>query len=320
MVAESISPGAGMVGAKAGDLLGELFGWGDYEGVAPVNYDVNSNSSLGFQTPMAAQIPKMYSSEGAVLVTKREYIADINMTEAWSTRSFFLNPASSTTFPWLSKLARNFEQYKILGGVFGFRSLTANALGATGSPAMGSVTAFTQYDVLDVVPGNKVQANNQLFSTSCKPSESMLHPLECDPEKTPNKPLYTGVNELFLAERDDRLSYMGITTIGTVGGPTVPYACGELWLTYQVLLLKPAIYSGLNPPTGVSAAEAARQDEAEAEAKEAVEMKERADARPVIAATADTSSSEQLPNPTGASLTYREFKLIPVSKEATSAK
>lgn len=232
-------PSGGLVGAAAGDILGNLFGWGDYE-TAPVGYGITNNTTLGLQTPEAAQIPMMHTENGCCRISKREYIKDIQMTPNFTNDYFPLNPTDATTFPWLSTVARNFEQFKFLGVSFGFRSLAANALSGAGTPAMGSITLLTQYDVFDYPPIDKAQANNALYATSCKPSESMLHPIECDPEQTPNNPLYTGVNEA-LTNRDLRLNYLGITTVCTQGGPTADYLCGELWVTYDIMLYKPMV-------------------------------------------------------------------------------
>jgi hypothetical protein len=262
-----------MVGTEAGKVLGNLFGWGDYEGTAPVGFDINSNSAMGFQTPTAAQIPMMHTENGCCRIKKREYIKDIFMTSIWSTEVFALNPASAKTFPWLSSVASNFEQYKFLGLAFGFRSLTANALGSVGDPSMGSVTLLTQYDVLDTTVATKIAANNALYATSCKPAENMLHPVECDPEQTPSQPLYTGVNEAPMgvdADRDLRLNYMGFTTVGTNGAPTI-YNAGELWVTYDVMLYKPMIDTGQNPPETISVAQTYLAEKEAAARKQAVE-------------------------------------------------
>lgn len=233
-------PEGGILGSTAGELLGDLFGWGDYTS-APVNYELINNSTVGFQTPMASQIPMMHTEDGSVRIRKREYISDITMTTIFFKSFYFLNPVNPTTFPWLSRIAKNFEQFKFLGLTFGFRSLSANALGA-GTPGMGSITILTQYDVNDVAVLNKQQANNALFATSCKPSENMLHPVECDPSQTPNQPLYTGVNE---ATIDDlRLNTLGYTTVATTGAADT-YTCGELWVTYDIMLYKPMV--GINP-------------------------------------------------------------------------
>jgi hypothetical protein len=111
---------------------------------------------------------------------------------------------------------------------------------------MGSITLFTQYDMYDATVTDKVAANNALYATSCKPSESMLHPVECDPEQTPSQPLYTGINEIISSDPqkapDRRLTYMGFTNVVTQGGPdSSGYLCGELWVTYDVMLYKPMV-------------------------------------------------------------------------------
>lgn len=244
-VGKFMGPEAQVIGSAAGDLLGSLFGWGDYEMVPPVNYPVNSNTSVGFSTPLASQIPLMHGAEGAVRVQKREYLRDIKMSSGFNIAALIpLNPLA-TAFPWLKQIAVNFEQFKWLGLTFGFRSLTANALGSVGNPSMGSVTIVTQYDALDIAPNTKIEANNALFSTSCKPAESMLHPVECDPEQTPSQPLYTGANESFAVSpqyaRDPRLTFLGFTSICTQGAPqeSEGYLAGELWVTYDIMLYKP---------------------------------------------------------------------------------
>lgn len=253
-------PSGSVIGSAAGDLLGNLFGWGDYDMVPPVNYPIVNNSLVGMQTPLAAQIPMMHGEDGTCRIRKREYVKDINMTAAFAIDVYGLNPTDTKTFPWLNKIARQFEQYKFLGLSFGFRSLTATALGSVGNPSMGSVTVLTQYDVLDLAVTSKTQANNSLYATSCKPSDSMLHPVECDPEQTPNLPLYTGANEYqnltgytAAAARDLRMNYLGFTTVvtqgGAVTGPT-GYNAGELWVTYDIMLYKPMLNTGggLPPP------------------------------------------------------------------------
>lgn len=228
----------------AGAVLGKLFGWGDYTSTPPVNYEVNSNSSLGFQTPLASQIPMMHTENGVTRIRRREFVDNIYMSNAFQNRLFPISAATRDTFPWLSQIAQYYEQYKILGLVFGFRSLTANAI-AAGSPAMGSITFATSYDVSENIFATKIEASNSLFATSCKPSESMLHPIECDPEQTPNTPLYTGsnINQFFVS--DYRLNFMGLLQVLTQGAPAGAadnYLAGELWVTYDVLLYKPQMF------------------------------------------------------------------------------
>jgi len=233
-------PGAA-IGSAAGSLLGDLFGWGDYEEVAPVNFPIHTNTTIGEVTPMATQIPLMHSGNGTCRIAKREYVGDINATPGFTNNYYKLTPTNTALFPWLSKIAINFEQYKFLGVTFGYRSLTANALGSTGDPSMGSVTICCEYDVNALPAISKVQANSMVFAVSCKPSESMLFPIECDPDLTPSQPLWTATNPRINGSTDDkRLETMGNVQFCTQGAPTA-YLAGELWVTYDVLLIKPIV-------------------------------------------------------------------------------
>lgn len=198
---------------------------------------------------MASQIPLMHSGNGTCRIAKREYIGDVYMTTGFTNNYYKITATNVKLFPWLSRIALNFEQYKFLGLTFGFRSLTANALGSTGNPSMGSLTICCEYDVNGAPAVTKVQANSMMFAVSCKPAESMLFPIECDPETTPNQPLYTATNQRVSgAVEDKRLETLGLVQFCTQGAPQV-YTCGELWVTYDVLLIKPLV--PFNVVTGV---------------------------------------------------------------------
>lgn len=238
-------PEGSAIGSMAADAIGDLFGFGDYTDTASIPYEVNSNSSMGFMTPDAAQIPAMHTENGSVRIRKREYIRDISMTAGFVNIPLVITPKFIGTFPWLHTIARNFEQYKFLGLAFAFRSLAANAI--AGSPAMGSITLATQYDVAETPYTSKAEASNALFATSCKPSENMLHPCECDPEQTPVAPLYL-TNTPSFATEDLRFNFFGLLQIITQGGPATAYTAGELWVTYDVMFYKPQLPASSPPP------------------------------------------------------------------------
>lgn len=238
----ALGPGGSVLGAQAGELLGDLFGWGDYEMSPPVNYPLQNNTTLDLVTPMAAQIPLMHGGEGTCRIAKREYVRDIIMTDGFLNTYFKINPVNVQLFPWLSTIANRFENFKFLGLTFGFRSLTANALGVAGNPSMGSITFATEYDVIAAPYTSKAQAAAALFATTCKPAESMLHPVECDPDLTPAPPLYTDAMPRSGNTEDLRWANLGLFQIITQGAPGFDYkAAGELWVTYDVLLIKPCL-------------------------------------------------------------------------------
>lgn len=67
-------------------------------------------------------------------IQNREYIMDIvsgSSANSFNYNTFDLNPGSSVTFPWLNRIAQNFESYRFHGLVFEFKSMSADALNST---------------------------------------------------------------------------------------------------------------------------------------------------------------------------------------------
>jgi hypothetical protein len=106
--------GAG-VGKWLGSGIGSIVGSGDYQqmGSSP-KYNVITNGS---------QIPQFSSLRQTNVVCHREYLGDIQGTAGFNNTAYPLNPGMSQTFPWLSTVAENFQEYRIHGLVFEFRSL-----------------------------------------------------------------------------------------------------------------------------------------------------------------------------------------------------
>lgn len=255
----------GFLGNAAESLFRTITGVGDYsEAVdphvetdnAPVNYDVDSNTLLEEQqkAPVyarvsrkhevyAPQIPTMNGPEnGGVCIRHREYVRDIPMFQFFDNAVLAINPSNAALFPWLSTVANNFEQYRFIGCIFEFRSLSANALSGS-DPSMGSVTLATQYDVDQNLFVTKKQALNSVYATSCKPAENMIHPIECEPNETPSQPLY--IHKAFAGNVEDlRLVEQGRLNVITEGSKEDYPVAGELWVTYEVFLFKPRL---INP-------------------------------------------------------------------------
>lgn len=224
------APGAAIgraVGSKAGDLFSKITGMGDYN--VAYNTVVNPN-----QTPI-------FKNKGrSVFISHREYITDVISSAtagAFAIDSFELNPALSSTYPWLATIAQNFEQYRIHGMVFHFKSNSADALNSVNT-ALGTVILATQYNVLLPAFKNKQEMENYEFGCSTRPSQDVLHPVECDPKVTSFGPVFDvklGGND----KGDDRLYCPGRFSIATVGQQGVSVNIGELWVTYDIEFFKP---------------------------------------------------------------------------------
>lgn len=229
------APGAAigtLLGKGAHKMLKALTGFGDYR--------VLDNSLMrGGMSP-----PEIVNSAttGGVIIRHREYLCDINASANWNLLAFPLNPGIATTFPFLSQIAPAFEQYRLRGGVFEFKSLSSDAVLSTAtSSALGSVIMATDYNVLNNNFATKTEMENYEFANSSKPSCSFLHPIECARDQTPVSDLYIRTSSTSVAAGDQRLYDLGKFQIVTVGMQAAQGVAGELWFTYEVELRKPKI-------------------------------------------------------------------------------
>jgi hypothetical protein len=153
---------------------------------------------------------------------------------AFAVQRFNLNPLNPALFPWLSTVAQNFEQYRILGCIVEFKTNSATAVASTNT-ALGSVIIATQYNALDRAFTNKQQMEQYQYCVSTVPSVSCIHPIECDPSLRVEDILYTD-NES--QDGDARFSNMGVVNIATVGQQAASNL-GELWISYEIELINP---------------------------------------------------------------------------------
>nr|WPR18616.1 MAG: capsid protein [Skomarfal virus 9] len=176
-------------------------------------------------------------------VRHREYLQDIVVPAtptAFTNRSFTINPGNTTTFPWLSTIAGNYQQYKINGMIMEFKTLSSDI---TAGGALGSVILATNYNVLDTAFADKVHMENAQFSVSAKPSCSQIHTIECAPMESSTLVKYVrDASSSTTASQDARLYDMGLFQLATAGLPgSAGAVLGELWISYDISLYKPEI-------------------------------------------------------------------------------
>lgn len=216
------------VGTYAHSFIDKIVGVGDYT-IVPG----------GAISTTGGQMVPQFSKGRNPIVSHREYICDIFSSTGFNVQSFNINPGLASTFPWLYNLAVNYEQYKLKGCVFEFKSTSANALNSTNT-ALGTVIMATNYDVLDSNFASKLTMENYDMAMSCKPAESMLHGVECSKRLNP-------LSELFVRQTavptgaDARLYDLGKFQIATYGMQAANVNIGELWVTYEVELIKPKL-------------------------------------------------------------------------------
>jgi hypothetical protein len=180
-------------------------------------------------------------------MTHREFLGLVTSPGAgFSITPFFINPFNPITFPWLSEIAGSFETFRLRGMVVEFVSTYGDAVGSTNA-SLGSVILATQYNTAAPPFATQSQMENYEYATSCKPSVSMIHPVECDPSQLPLQHLY-----VFPASgTDPRWTNLGVTYLATVGQQAAA-TLGELWVSFDIEFYQPKLLSAI-PSNGLSA-------------------------------------------------------------------
>jgi hypothetical protein len=219
---------AAKLGRMAGNYASRITGLGDYS--IQKNVFLNNNG------------PPVFAGDAEIIVAHREFIGDISGSTSFGFGMVAgINPCNSTLFPWLSQVALQYEEWEPLGMVFEFKSTSADALNSTNT-ALGTVIMATEYDTLKPLFANKIQMENYEYSTSTKPSESVLHMIECAPQYNPLARMYNynrGVQPI-PPLADPHLYNLGTFQLATTGMQAVAVV-GELWVSYRIRLLKPRV-------------------------------------------------------------------------------
>lgn len=230
---EGSSPSIGarlgaFLGDKAQAVLGSITGLGDYS--VRQNTLVNNPPSV------------RNNSARTVTLSHREYIGDVvtGDAESFDMKSYPINPGNPTTFPWLSSIAKNYQQYRLDGVLFQFKSMSADALNSTNT-ALGQVIMATNYNVNQPLFDSKYEMENTEFSTSVKPSCSAMHPIECARAESTLNELYVAPGGVVPPGEQRQFYDFGNFQIATNGFQAPNVNIGELWVTYEVTLIKPIL-------------------------------------------------------------------------------
>lgn len=217
-------------------VIKAITGFGDYK--------VQQNSLMtGGMSP-----PEVMNSmsNGGFILRHREYIGDVLSTTNFTLNSYVINPGIQSTFPWLSAVAAGFEQYKVRGMVFEYKSTSSNAvLSTSASTGLGTVIMATSYNPGTVDFVDKRTMENYQFASSADPSKTFYHPIECARAQTPVSELYVRTGSV-PSNQDLRLYDLGTFYLATQGMQNADSsAIGELWCTFEIELFKPKLVNSL---------------------------------------------------------------------------
>lgn len=223
-----LNPLAGEYAAnKAHSVFKDITGWGEYK--VKGNTLMTNNSTPIFRV-----------GNRSTRIRHKEFIMDVasstNFQLLLAKGEGAINPMNKALFPWLSNVASNYQQFKFHGLVFGYESRSGNSVGST-TTNLGTVLLATLYNSYSLPPRSKQEMEALEFTTAIVPSQNMVHPIECSPHEQVVEHYYTRMTP----GADERFSVMGRLLLASVGQQLAGANLGELWVSYDVELLKPKV-------------------------------------------------------------------------------
>jgi len=248
-------------GSMDGEIFGQKYKLGGFYNSDPVatglgEYNIKRNSLMGM-IDLGQGVPRvMNSNKGeATIINHRDYLGDlvtgsagVGGSSSFTLQTFALNPGNSGLFPFLSTIAQRFQEYEVRGCLIELKTLSSDY---AASLSMGAMFAAADYNVLGPAPHTKQQLENMEYAQSCKPSKTLIMPIECDPRNDSNTHLYVATESNYQGG-DKRLFDLCNVYIGSSGVPSPLTPIAEIWVTYEVALYKPIITTPDASPEGYS--------------------------------------------------------------------
>lgn len=234
-------PGAAAMGAHYGDIASSWLnkrwkGRGMYTGRGSYNSLISGGDS-----PMG--VMSSGDETESVVFSNREYIGDVYgaPNAQFLNEKYELNPGIQSTFPWLSQIAANYEEYEFIQLVFEYKSTIDSSTAGDGQS--GTVMMATNYNANQPIFKDKELMMQYHGGQSARTTQDMAHGVECSPDKAVGdmqKFIRTGP----VAIGEDIKSYdHGTFQLGQNNQPAIfnNDQIGELWVSYSVKLMKPKL-------------------------------------------------------------------------------
>jgi hypothetical protein len=186
------------------------------------------------------------TSDQSVILSHSEYIQDIVAPDTaglFHNQILEINPGLFKTFPWLSQIAANYEEYELKQLIFTYKPTITDFVSTNGQ--VGSVIMATQYNVQDEPFSNKNDMMHYSGAMATKVSQGMLHGVECNPNKNSGSAGKYIRGGPVLPDQEKSNFDLGTLNIATHSTPLLfnSQTLGELWCSYTVELRKSKFYA-----------------------------------------------------------------------------
>lgn len=210
------------------------------------DYTLESNSLVKGGGAVAQGAKIIPQGNRSVRIIYKEYIGDVfthpTVAGGFNLASYPLNPGLVQTFPWLATIAQQYEQWTPNGIAFEFKSTSSEYVS---TQALGSVIMSTEYDVYDEPFENKQEMLNSCYSNEAKPSQHIIHGVECDARDNPLSIFYVRTAANNSTGSSLRETDLGVFYIATQGGATANLNLGSLYIVYDITLRKEQMFNGV---------------------------------------------------------------------------
>jgi hypothetical protein len=184
---------------------------------------VATTRQITIQKPRISSTP-----DGVILFKHTEYIADLNGSVDFDSRTLALNPGNEDVFPYLSNIAVSFEYYK-------FRKLRLRYEPSCSTSTPGAVMLCIDYDASDSAPLGKTSFMMNQNATRCSSWSRSSMDLVAKANGAQVKRFV--LNDFPPPNTDVKMYNLGNLFIATQGSTAAPI--GEIYVDYEVELSVP---------------------------------------------------------------------------------
>lgn len=240
------------LGGAAQTALGTIFGMGEYHetlgnelGVPASEISSNEQPEVNslIEPSNTDVVSHMHTdTEGCVRITRREFVELIDIKDSDTLYELVVEPGRKT-FPWLSSISANWQQYQVLGLAFEYVP-TSGAAVASDSGALGQVVMAFKYDVTQApfaYPGSNLTGLlNQSGAVSTSPASPATCFMECDPTLTNQYTKYIRrADSGFTSYSEQNFAAATLMILTSGAQNLIQKQAGQLWVTYDIVLIHP---------------------------------------------------------------------------------
>lgn len=224
---------------SAGDYISGLIPGGDLMASGAEMLHKSISGRGDYEMSSSASVPSFGGGEvDHVRVKSREYLGPISGAANFTTvADLLINPGNHVAFPQLAKLAAHYQQYIMRGLIFYYKATSSVAVAAA-DPSLGQVIMAFNYDASEPAYTSKAEMLQSQYASAGAPCQDIAHGVEC--AAFSNGTEVKRIRHGFAGESisDPMNTDVGRFQLSVEGTNAAASRIGELWVTYDIVLIK----------------------------------------------------------------------------------